>query len=146
MFSTCLTRVEAGVAWRHTTRANSCFSLTLAQVDDPQMPGLIPLIKRLTPNRPVLYRSHIQIRSDLIEVPGSPQADIWDYIWSRVQLADMFISHPIPKFVPLNVPRAKVAYMPAATDWLDGLNKPLSRWDTAYYGHIYNMQCQSQRV
>ncbi|OAQ88031.1 trehalose synthase (Ccg-9) [Purpureocillium lilacinum] len=66
-------------------------------VDDPQMPGLIPLIKRLTPNRPVLYRSHIQIRSDLIEVPGSPQADIWDFIWSRVQLADMFHQSSDPK-------------------------------------------------
>ncbi len=42
------------------------------QIDDPQMPGLIPLIKKLTPERPVLYRSHIQIRSDLVAKAGSP--------------------------------------------------------------------------
>lgn len=115
-------------------------------IDDPQMPGLIPLIKDLTPNRPILYRSHIQIRSDLIEIPDSPQADIWNYLWNNIKRADMFISHPIPKFVPHTVPTEKVVYLPATTDWLDGLNKPLSRWTTGYYGHIYNLQCHSQRM
>jgi hypothetical protein len=81
------------------------------------MPGLIPLIKNLTPSRPVLFRSHIQIRSDLIGKEGTPQADTWQFLWSNVQLADMFISHPIPEFVPSNVPNAKVAYLPATTDW-----------------------------
>jgi hypothetical protein len=115
-------------------------------VDDPQMPGLIPFIKQSTPNRPVLYRSHIQIRSDLAAVPGSPQEDVWQYLWKNIQHADMFISHPIPEFVPGNVPRRKVAYMPATTDWLDGLNKPLNRWDTGYYGHSYNIQCHAHRM
>ena len=110
------------------------------------MPGLIPIIKRLTPKRPVLYRSHIQIRSDLIAKEGSPQADIWDYLWGNIEHADMFISHPIPQFVPHTVSREKVAYMPATTDWLDGLNKPLSDLDTGYYGHIYNLQCHSQKA
>lgn len=108
------------------------------------MPGLIPLIKKITPNRPVLYRSHIQIRSDLVAVPGSPQADIWGFLWNNIQKADMLLSHPIPEFVPHNVPRDMVAYMPATTDWLDGLNKKLNSWDTGYYGHMYNLQCQSQ--
>ncbi|ROT38287.1 clock-controlled-9 protein [Sodiomyces alkalinus F11] len=115
-------------------------------IDDPQMPGLIPLIKKLTPNRPVLYRSHIQIRSDLTAMAGSPQADVWDFLWNNIQKADMFISHPIPLFVPHNVPHEKVAYMPATTDWLDGLNKPLSTWDMGYYGHIYNTACLHQRM
>ncbi|KAF7549550.1 hypothetical protein G7046_g8310 [Stylonectria norvegica] len=115
-------------------------------IDDPQMPGLIPLIKKITPNRPVLYRSHIQIRSDLVAIEGSPQADIWAYLYNNIKQADMFISHPIPKFVPLNVPREKVVYFPATTDWLDGLNKPLNKWDTGYYGHIYNLACHSQRM
>ena len=110
------------------------------------MPGLIPLIKKLTPNRPVLYRSHIQIRSDLVAEPGSPQEDIWRYLWDNIKLADMFISHPIPSFVPKNVPRDMVAYLPATTDWLDGLNKPLNKWDTGYYGHIYNMHCHAQEM
>jgi hypothetical protein len=110
------------------------------------MPGLIPLIKKATPNRPVLYRSHIQIRSDLVAKAGSPQADIWDFLWNDIQGCDMFISHPIPIFVPHTVPREKVVYFPATTDWLDGLNKPLSKWDTGYYGHIYNVACHSQRM
>lgn len=110
------------------------------------MPCLIPLIKKLTPNRPVLYRSHIQIRSDLAATEGSPQADIWDFLWNTIQGADMFISHPIPKFVPHTVPKEKVTYLPATTDWLDGLNKHLNKWDTGYYAHIYNMACHSQRM
>ncbi|OHE94978.1 glycosyl transferase group 1 [Colletotrichum orchidophilum] len=116
----------------------------VVMIDDPQMPGLIPLIKKLTPDRPVLYRSHIQIRSDLTAKAGSPQEDIWSFLWSNIQYADMFISHPIPIFVPHNVPREKVVYLPATTDWLDGLNKPLNKWDTGYYGHIYNTACRNQ--
>lgn len=110
------------------------------------MPGLIPLIKKITPERPVLYRSHIQIRSDLTSEAGTPQAEIWDFLWSNIQLADMFISHPIPFFVPHNVPPKKIAYLPATTDWLDGLNKPLNKWDTGYYGHLYNVACHNQRM
>jgi len=87
------------------------------QIDDPQMPGLIPLIKMVTPNRPVLYRSHIQIRSDLVAKPGSPQADIWDFLWSNIKESDMFISHPIPSSVPNTVPPEKVTYLPATSDW-----------------------------
>ncbi|KAH7169834.1 uncharacterized protein B0J16DRAFT_376711 [Fusarium flagelliforme] len=105
-------------------------------IDDPQMPGLIPLIKRLTPDRPVLYRSHIQIRSDLVAKDSSAQADIWEFLWSNIQLADMYISHPIPLFVPHTVPRAK----------LDGLNKPLKNWDIGYYGNIYNANCHAQKM
>jgi len=115
-------------------------------IDDPQMPGLIPLIKKATPDRPVLYRSHIQIRSDLVAKAGSPQADIWDFLWSNIQGCDMFISHPIPIFIPHTVPREKVVYLPATTDWLDGLNKHLNKWDSGYYGHIYNVACHSQRM
>jgi hypothetical protein len=75
------------------------------------------MIKNITPNRPVLYRSHIQIRSDLIMKEGTPQSDIWEFLWNKIQHADMFISHPIQSFVPKNVPNAEVSYMPAATDW-----------------------------
>ncbi|TVY25528.1 Trehalose phosphorylase [Lachnellula hyalina] len=118
----------------------------VVMIDDPQMPGLIPLIKNLTPDRPVLYRSHIQIRSDLVDTPGTPQADIWDFLFSKIKHADMFISHPIPSFVPANVPRSKVCYLPATTDWLDGLNKDLNIWDQGYYGHMYNEQCHNLRM
>ncbi|OTA94249.1 glycosyltransferase family 4 protein [Hypoxylon sp. CO27-5] len=115
-------------------------------IDDPQMPGLIPLIKQVTPNRPVIYRSHIQIRSDLVAHNGSPQNEAWNFLWNNIRHADMFVSHPIPKFVPDNVPREMVTYMPATTDWLDGLNKPLNEWDSGYYGTNYNSQCHAQHM
>ncbi|OTB04918.1 glycosyltransferase family 4 protein [Hypoxylon sp. CI-4A] len=115
-------------------------------IDDPQMPGLIPLIKEATPNRPVIYRSHIQIRSDLVAQGGSPQEQAWMFLWNNIRHADMFVSHPIPKFVPANVPRELVSYLPATTDWLDGLNKPLNEWDSGYYGSNYNAQCHAQHM
>jgi len=56
------------------------------------MPGLIPLIKKVRPDLPIIYRSHIEIRSDLVHIKGSPQEEVWDYLWKNIQLADMFIS------------------------------------------------------
>lgn len=86
-------------------------------VDDPQMPALIPIAKNQAPNRPVIYRSHIQIRRDLISKPGSPQAELWDSLWENIRHADLFISHPVKCFVPANIPEEIVGYMPATTDW-----------------------------
>lgn len=56
------------------------------------MPGLIPLIKKVRPELPIIYRSHIEIRSDLVHIPGSPQEEVWKYLWNNIQLADLFIS------------------------------------------------------
>lgn len=100
------------------------------------MPGLIPLIKKIRPELPIVYRSHIEIRSDLVHVPGSPQEEVWKYLWNNIQLADLFISkcfgpcllsfvraeklhtgHPVSKFVPKDVPLEKLALLGAATDW-----------------------------
>jgi len=86
-------------------------------IDDPQMPGLIPLAKENAPDRPVIFRSHIQIRSDLIANPNTPQAEAWEWLWERIKLADIFISHPVSAFVPANVPQEMVGYMPASSDW-----------------------------
>jgi hypothetical protein len=122
------------------------YIVLILQIDDPQMPGLIPLAKAASPDRPILYRSHIQIRSDLADQDGTPQADIWEFLWRSIRHADMFISHPIPSFVPKNVDRSKVAYMPAATDWLDGLNKNMNFWDEGYYAHNYNVLCHSDQM
>jgi hypothetical protein len=57
-----------------------------------QMPGLIPMIKKVRPDLPIIYRSHIEIRSDLVHQEGSAQAEVWKYLWDRIQLADLFIS------------------------------------------------------
>jgi hypothetical protein len=86
-------------------------------MDDPQMPALIPISKDQAPNRPVVFRSHIQIRSDLTSQPDTPQAEVWAYLWNNIKLADLFISHPVKCFVPANVPPDITGYMPATTDW-----------------------------
>lgn len=113
-------------------------------IDDPQLPWLIPLIKAQTPDRPVIFRSHIQLRSDLIETPGTPQAETWNFLWDAIKQADLFISHPIRAFVPKNVPSEMLGYLPASTDWLDGLNKPMTDWITSYYGRIFNSKCRER--
>jgi hypothetical protein len=86
-------------------------------LDDPQMPTIVPLAKQIAPDRPVVFRSHIQIRSDLVSTPGTPQEETWAWIWERIKMADLFISHPVASFVPANVPREMVGFMPATTDW-----------------------------
>lgn len=86
-------------------------------VDDPQMVGLIKVAKDMAPDRPVIFRSHIHIRSDLVRQQDSPQAEVWEWLWESVRLADIFISHPMSYFVPPDVNRERVGYMPASTDW-----------------------------
>lgn len=86
-------------------------------IDDPQMAPLIPIAKDMAPDRPIIFRSHIHMRSDLITIPETPQAEVWERLWDSVKLADIFISHPVSSFVPKNIPREKVGYMPASTDW-----------------------------
>ncbi|KAL1680875.1 trehalose phosphorylase [Schizophyllum commune] len=118
----------------------------IAFIDDPQMPGLIPLIKKVRPELPIIYRSHIEIRSDLVHIAGSPQEEVWKYLWNNIQLADLFISHPVKAFVPEDVPIERVALLPAATDWLDGLNKELSDWDRQYYMGEFRALCQKDKM
>ncbi|KAF8162943.1 trehalose phosphorylase [Crassisporium funariophilum] len=118
----------------------------VAFIDDPQMPGLIPLIKKVRPELPIIYRSHIEIRSDLVHKPGSPQEEVWKYLWNNIQLADLFISHPVSKFVPSDVPTEKLALLGAATDWLDGLNKELDPWDTQFYMGEFRNLCAKEKM
>lgn len=86
-------------------------------VDDPQMPPIIPIAKRQAPDRPVAFRSHIQIGRDLISQQGTPQAEAWSYLWNDIKLANLYLSHPVQYFVPTNIPQETVGYMPASTDW-----------------------------
>lgn len=81
----------------------------------------------------IVYRSHIEIASDLADDPSTIQHKVWKYIWRYIQQADIFISHPIPKFVPQEVPEEKVVFLPASTDPLDGLSKPQSPDMIHYY-------------
>jgi glycosyltransferase involved in cell wall biosynthesis len=108
-------------------------------VDDPQMPMLVDIAKQHDPERPVIFRSHIQVRADLADQEGTPTAEVWNWVWEHVKKCDVFVSHPVPDFVPKNVTSEKVGYLPATTDWLDGLNKPLSDWDNQYYMHEFHV-------
>jgi glycosyltransferase involved in cell wall biosynthesis len=110
-------------------------------IDDPQMPSLVKIAKEQDPTRPVIFRSHIQVRADLADLHNSPTAGVWNWVWDNVKECDAFISHPVREFVPKNVTTEKVGYLPATTDWLDGLNKHLDAWDTQYYMHKFEMAC-----
>lgn len=110
------------------------------------MPGLIPLIKKTRPDLPIIYRSHIEIRSDLIHKKGSPQEEVWEYLWNNIKHADLFISHPVRNFVPDSVPVETLALLGAATDWLDGLNKKLGIWDSQFYMGEFRSMCVKEKM
>ncbi|KAI0328121.1 trehalose synthase [Cubamyces sp. BRFM 1775] len=138
--------LKNGLRWTAEGGPLAQGGVDIAFIDDPQMPGLIPLIKRVRPDLPIIYRSHIEIRSDLVHVAGSPQEEVWKYLWNNIQHADMFISHPVNKFVPSDVPPQKLTLLGAATDWLDGLNKPLDEWDLQYYMGEFRQLCVKEKM
>jgi glycosyltransferase involved in cell wall biosynthesis len=114
-------------------------------IDDPQMPKLVDIAKQNDPDRPVIFRSHIQVRGDRANDPETNTAGVWNRIWGHVQHCDLFVSHPVPDFVPRNVTPHKVGYMPATTDWLDGLNKHLDDWDNLHYLHEFRMDIRNHQ-
>lgn len=107
-------------------------------IDDPQPSGLIPYIKKINPNTKIIYRSHIQIEAALANTSGTPQYKTWQFIWNNIKKADLFVSHPIRSFIPKDVPDKKIMFMPATTDPLDGLNKPLNKQQISYYLDLFN--------
>jgi hypothetical protein len=86
-------------------------------IDDPQMPALIPFAKREAPDRPIIFRSHIEVRDDLVHEEGSAAQHVWRNMWANIQKSDVFISHPVRTFVPSDVSKEKVGWLPATTDW-----------------------------
>ncbi|KAJ1660349.1 hypothetical protein IWQ61_000719 [Dispira simplex] len=113
-------------------------------MDDPQLAGIIPRIKQANPECKVVYRSHIEIRSDLVAQEGSPQHITWSFLWEFIKYADLFVSHPVEGFIPPWVEHKKVVLMPASTDPLDGLNKHLNLINMNYYHIIFNRICNDQ--
>ncbi|KAI6036060.1 glycosyltransferase family 4 protein [Pisolithus microcarpus 441] len=138
--------LKNGLRWTAEGGPLAPGGVDVAFIDDPQMPGLIPLIKKVRPDLPIVYRSHIEIRSDLVHQKGSPQEEVWEYLWKNIKLADLFISHPVSKFVPSDVPIEKLALLGAATDWLDGLNKHLNPWDSQYYMGEFRSLCAKEKM
>jgi glycosyltransferase involved in cell wall biosynthesis len=110
-------------------------------IDDYQPSGLIPFLKEVNPDVKIMYRSHIHIDTSLLEDPDSSQNVTWNFIWehNRVKETDIFLSHPIEAFIPRVVPKEKIVLMPATTDPVDGLNKPLTKKQIAYYHKIFNV-------
>src|SRR2546421_12326237 len=107
-------------------------------IDDPQPAGLIPYIKQANPDAKIIYRSHIQIVGSLASTPGTPQRTTWSFLWEKIQYADYFVSHPMKMFIPDDVPAEQIFYMPATTDPLDGLNKPLAEDQMSIYLKQFN--------
>ncbi|BGP40935.1 hypothetical protein JCM10449v2_004900 [Rhodotorula kratochvilovae] len=118
--------------------------LDVAIIDDPQLTALIPIIRRESPRTKIVFRSHIQIRADLVDKGDKQIKATWDYLWGFIQQADLFVSHPVEEFVP-KVVREKlpVVYMPPSTDPIDGLNKPLNRTHLNMYRHTFNEAVRS---
>jgi glycosyltransferase involved in cell wall biosynthesis len=138
--------LKNGLRWTAQGGPLGAGGVDVAFIDDPQMPGLIPLIRKVRPEVPIVYRSHIEIRSDLVHKNGSPQEEVWNYLWNNIQHADLFISHPVNKFVPKDVPVEKLCLLGAATDWFDGLNKELGHWDTQYYMGEFRSLCTKEKM
>ena len=113
-------------------------------IDDPQPSGLIPYIKQTSPATKIIYRSHIQIVADLASQEGTPQRTTWSFIWDNARQAECFISHPMKMFIPDDVPADKIFYMPATTDPLDGLNKPLTEEQMNYYMKLFNTMLRQE--
>ena len=122
-------------------------SASVVVIDDPQPCGIIPIIKEVNPQATLVYRSHIELRSDLIACEGSETHQVWEFLWNFIKSVDIFVSHPVKAFVPQSVlthPTMKHLQMPACTDPIDGLNKDLDQFSISYYQTLFNRISREQ--
>lgn len=131
--------------WSHPVNGFSrAIDADVIVIDDPQLTALIPIIREENPRAKIIYRSHIEVRSDLVDAGKSPQKDVWEYLWGFIKDADLFVSHPVESFVPKCVKEAMpVVYMPPSTDPLDGLNKPIPEHALETYREYFNSLMKS---
>lgn len=113
-------------------------------LDDHQTSGFFKYIKKAKPDTKIIFRSHIQIRGEFYPHKKDIKRT-WDYIFSNIKDADLFISHPIKSFVPENVERKKIVYLPPGTDPLDGLNKPMNQEVSDYYECMFYRSCMESK-
>ncbi|GAA6005919.1 hypothetical protein JCM11491_004060 [Sporobolomyces phaffii] len=112
-------------------------------IDDPQVLGLVPVIRRLSPRTKIIYRSHIQIRSDLVDQGAAQQRETWDFLYEAIRQVDLFVAHPLAEFVPQVVKHSlPVVYMPPCTAPLDGLNKPIPSRYISFYRRAFNLAAE----
>jgi len=106
-------------------------------IDDPQPCPLIPILRQNNKNAKIVYRSHIELRSDLINDSNTVQYKTWEYLYSFIKQADIFVTHPVDSFIPNNI-NLEIVKMGAITDPLDGLNKPLDNYSIRHYKTLFN--------
>lgn len=99
---------------------------------------MLPHIRAANPTVKVIFRCHIEVRTDLLHDQSSPCAQVWNYLWSFARHADLFVFHPVACFVPKEVPKDRLVVMAPTTDPLDGLNKYLSPQDVSFYLRMLN--------
>ncbi|KAG0130326.1 hypothetical protein HOY82DRAFT_486841, partial [Tuber indicum] len=109
-------------------------------IDDPQTPGLIPLIIKDFPEFKPIYLSHREVRKDLAECVGSTQEQVSRWIWDFVKEADDFTNHPPQKSVPNNDTFNVIGLMPACP------NKPLGPWDLRFRHHNLHNLCNERNM
>jgi len=129
-----------------TENWNETLNADVIVIDDPQPSGMIHLLKQKNPNSKFIYRSHTQLRSDLIDQKGTVQYDTWNFLWENIKMCDVFITHPIEEFIPKNVydSSLKIIKLPACTDPIDGLNKNIDSFSKEYYKKLFNKISQEQ--
>ncbi|OQN95323.1 hypothetical protein B0A48_18673 [Cryoendolithus antarcticus] len=115
-------------------------------IDDFTMPALVTIAKRLDPTRTVVLRSHHTLRNELITAPDTCAAHAWQWIWSHIKSADLFISDPMYTHIPRMISNHKLGLMVNSTDWIDGQNKPLSDETTTFYQLDFDHHCERQGV
>lgn len=113
-------------------------NLDIIIIDDPQPSGLVKHIKKINPMTKIIYRSHTQLDTSLIDEEDKVQHDTWNFIYDNLKDIDLFASHPIRHFVPKNVDKEKVLFMPPTTDPFDGLNKKIDDNSSVYYFELFN--------
>ncbi|OWZ62460.1 hypothetical protein AYX14_05083 [Cryptococcus neoformans] len=125
--------------------SNGALDASVIVIDDPQLTALIPIIKKERPDAKIIFRSHIQIQSDLTDDPSTVQYRTWNYLFNFIKDVDLFLAHPVKFFVPKNVhENLPVLYMAPSTDPLDGLNKMYGRASVRYYRQYFNQLSQAQ--
>lgn len=101
-------------------------------IDDPQPSGLIPYIRMRFPSVKIVYRSHIEIDTEKLSGGDRFVAGAWEFLWDHIRTADRFVFHPVPAFVPKEVPSERVTYMPASTDAFSDLNRVVTAMETRW--------------
>ncbi|KAG0134987.1 hypothetical protein HOY82DRAFT_634142 [Tuber indicum] len=110
------------------------------------MPALVLLIGKARPDVKSIYRSHIEVCKDLVECVGNPQVQVWSLISDHIKEVDILISHRMDKYFFHSVPFNIIGFMPACTDWLDGLNKNLGECDLKFCHRNLDILCNEKKM